>query len=153
MKNISKKKKESLNWMKMIPICHKTFWEARIHRIHIKLFTLYLLKVMTSLDRNADLSVVTQTYNPDPEWFFSKEKKKIEITHEEIFSTRKEGDIMEERQRRKANKSGEGPFFYSKLNGNYVSAGLQLSDGALALHPEEARGRLPVLKKRTRQKL
>lgn len=46
-------------------------------------------------------------------------KKKIEITHEEIFSTRKESDIMEERQRRKANKSGEGPFFYS----NYVSMG------------------------------
>lgn len=80
---------------------------------------------MTSLDRNADLSVVTQTYNPDPEWFSSKEKKKkIEITHEEIFSTRKESDIREDRQRRKANKSGEGPFFYSKLNGNYGSAGL-----------------------------
>lgn len=80
---------------------------------------------MTSLDRNADLSVVTQTYNPDPEWFSSKEKKKkIEITHEEIFSTRKESDIREERQGRKANKSGEGPFFYSKLNGNYRSAGL-----------------------------
>lgn len=106
---------------------------------------------MTSLDRKADLSVVTQTYNPDPEWFFSKEKKKIEITHEEIFSTRKEGDIG--KTERKANKSGEGPFFYSKLNGNYVSAGLQLSDGALALHSEEARGWLPVLKKRTRQKL